>query len=106
MVFPFTLQWVCVFHRGVEMIEAKSKVVAPGDVYGRYTVLGIFKEAGCRSLFTRVQCSCGSPPRYVRIDAIRNGVTQSCGCLHKERVTKHGLWGNQLFKVWKGMISR
>lgn len=56
--------------------------------------------------FARVQCSCQSPIRYVNVSTLRNGGAQSCGCLHKERVTKHGQWSNPLFKVWKGMVSR
>ncbi|MEI6282734.1 MAG: hypothetical protein WCP82_08480 [Alphaproteobacteria bacterium] len=88
------------------MIETTSKVIAAGDVYGRYTVLGVFKEEGAYPKFGRVQCSCGSPPRYVGITALRSKQAQSCGCLHKERVTKHGEWKNPLFKVWKAMISR
>lgn len=81
------------------MIETVSKVAAKGDRFGRYMVLGIYKDN--ERPYARVQCSCGSVPRFVRVDSLRNGVTQSCGCLHKERITKHGLWKAPLFKVWK-----
>jgi len=90
------------------MIQTTSKVISTGDVYGRFSVLGIYREADplVKQLFARVQCSCGSPPRYVRSDDLRNGKSQSCGCLHKERVTKHGAWGNPLYTVWKSMVDR
>lgn len=88
------------------MIESTSSVMKPGDIYGRYTVLGIFKEDSGYQKFARVQCECGSPVRYVQIGVLRNGTSKSCGCLHKERVTKHGAWGTPLFNVWRGMISR
>jgi hypothetical protein len=89
------------------MKAVDSKIAAAGDVYGRYTILGLFKEnPSDRRILARVQCSCGSPPRYVRVDTLRNGTSQSCGCLHKERVTTHGLWSNPLSKVWRSMIAR
>ncbi len=88
------------------MIETTSKVIAAGDTYGRYTVLGVFKEEGAYPKYGRVQCSCGSPPRYVQVGVLRNGQAQSCGCLHKERVTKHGEWGSPLFNVWRAMVRR
>jgi hypothetical protein len=88
------------------LIETTSTVAKTGDVFGRYTVLGLFKEPDAYPKFARVQCSCGSPPRYVLLYVLRRGEAQSCGCLHKERVTKHGAWGHPLFKVWRGMMER
>ena len=86
--------------------ECTSKVMAAGDIYGRYTVLGIFKEENSYQKLAHVQCSCGSPPRYVQVGVLRNNGSQSCGCLHKERVSTHGQWGNPLLKVWRSMIDR
>ncbi len=89
------------------MIEAKSKVAFSGQLYGRYTVLGVFRNHSTSSnLLAHVQCSCGSEPRYVRIDTLRNGTSKSCGCLQREATTTHGAWGTPLFGVWSGMISR
>lgn len=88
------------------MIAAESKLMKTGDVFARYTILGIFKEEGVKSLFAKVQCSCGSPPRYVRGDTLRDGTSQSCGCLRKEAVTKHGAWNHPLFGVWSAMVRR
>jgi hypothetical protein len=88
------------------MIETISSVIKVGDKYGRYSILGIFKEDGKYPKYARAQCACGSAIRYVPVSALRNGQSKSCGCLHKERVTKHGAWNNPLFQVWKGMIDR
>ena len=89
------------------MIEVTSKVFSPGDTYGRFAVLGVYKdiEHGSR-IYVRVQCSCGSPPRYVRNDTLKDGTSQSCGCLQREATTKHGAWGKPLFNVWTGMVRR
>jgi hypothetical protein len=88
------------------MIETTSTIAAIGDTFGRYTVLGIFKEPDAYRKYGRVQCSCGSPPRYVGLSNLRNGTAQSCGCLHRERVTKHGAWGHPLFGIWSAMVNR
>ena len=88
------------------MIETTSSVMKTGDISGRYTVLGIFKEEGKYPKYARCQCSCGSQIRFVPVSALRTGDAKSCGCLHKERVTKHGAWGKPLFGVWRAMISR
>jgi hypothetical protein len=90
----------------MQLIDAESTVMKPGDVYGRYTVLGISRVKGGYQKYAHVQCSCGSDARYVQIGQLRNGDSQSCGCLHKERVTKHGMWQHPLFNVWKNMRGR
>lgn len=90
----------------MKLIDSESSVMQPGDKYGRYTVLGIFKKADGYQKYARVQCQCGSDPRYVQIGTLRNGESQSCGCLHKERTSTHGLWGTPLFKVWAAMVDR
>jgi hypothetical protein len=86
------------------MIVATSKVISAGDTYGRYVVDSVWKEDG--RLFARVNCNCGSPTRYVRADNLRDGRSQSCGCLQREAVTTHGAWSHPLFPVWSRMLSR
>ena len=90
----------------MKFIEAESSVIKAGDKYGRYTVLGIFQAPKGYQKYAHVQCRCGSAPRYVQIGTLRNGEAQSCGCLHKERVSTHGLSGTALFIKWSGMIRR
>ncbi len=86
------------------MIEKKSRVIGAGDVYGRFTVIGTFEEE--KRMYAKVQCSCGSPQRYVRTDGLRNGASQSCGCLMLEKNTTHGRWNDPIFITWRAMISR
>lgn len=89
-----------------DLVPCESSVLSAGDRYGRYTVLGVFKKPVGYQKYALVQCDCGSPPRHIQVGVLRNGTSQSCGCLHKERVTKHGLWSHPLFNVWRCMISR
>ena len=60
-----------------------------GNVYNRLTVLEKYKEKGKR-LKWKCQCVCGAIT-YVDGRDLRNGHTQSCGCLNKERVSQASL---------------
>lgn len=87
-------------------VPTKSSVAREGDQFGRYTVKGIYKRDTGYAKYALVQCDCGSPERYVKIDCLRSGDSRSCGCLHKEAVTKHGVWSSPIFARWNRMMSR
>lgn len=84
----------------------ESLTIRPGQRYGRYVVVSTYRRIGTYRYFALCQCDCASERKYVPTASLRNGSAQSCGCLHKERVTKHGAWGTPLFRVWQGMMSR
>lgn len=90
----------------MDLIDSSSRVISTGEKYGRYTVLSIHRAANGYQKYARVKCDCGSQERFVPTNALRSGDSKSCGCLHRERVTKHGLWGNPLHKVWRSMMDR
>ena len=85
-----------------------------GDKFDRLTVLELVNKKDLRQIrrFAKCQCDCGSEPILVRLDGLCKPIAssrkpaRSCGCLQKERVTKHGAWGHPLFKVWSSMIRR
>lgn len=83
-----------------------SETILAGQRYGRYVVLSTHKAKGTYDYYAYCQCDCGSSPRHVSTRGLRNATTQSCGCLHKERVTKHGAWSHPLFAVWARMMER
>lgn len=83
-----------------------SETILPGQRYGRYLVLSTHKAVGTYDYFAYCQCECGSAPRYVSTRVLRNKTTSSCGCLHKEAVTKHGAWNHPLCAIWRAMKSR
>lgn len=90
----------------MEYFETTSSVATAGDVYGNYIIKGLFKREEGYTKYALVSCSCGSPERYIKLDCLRSGSAQSCGCLHKQAVTKHGLHKNPVFKSWKNMMRR
>ena len=87
-------------------VPTTTTTLKVGDVFNRYTVLGIYKRPDQYPKYALVQCSCGSQPKYVRTAILKLGQAGSCGCFHKEQVTKHGQWNNPLFKTWKSMMER
>ena len=50
-------------------------------------------------------CSCGVQVNRAGHD-MKSGRTQSCGCLHKEKVSRHGLCGTPEYSSWNSMGQR
>ena len=50
-------------------------------------------------------CDCGIT-KEVFGNSLRSGATLSCGCLHRQRVTKHGKTGTREFTSWQQMLQR
>lgn len=84
-------------------------VDATGMRFGRLTVI---ERAGSNKKGNAVWlclCDCG---RYTKVrgNSLRNGQTQSCGCLAKEtlgnRKMTHGGTKDSLYTIWKSMKQR
>lgn len=75
-----------------------------GERYGRLTVLAFVEMRGKTSIW-RCRCECGSEKEY-RLNNLTQGTSQSCGCLHRERASVHGMHGTRVYKIWCGMIQR
>jgi len=79
-----------------------------GKKFGRLIVL---KDGGTRIYggherrMWLCKCSCGGIVSIVGT-SLSNGNTKSCGCLLKERITKHGMSKTSEFKVWTSMRDR
>lgn len=102
----------CGCHRKKFLSELKT-IKMIGKKYGRWTVID---EAGYRTepsgakirLYT-CQCECGEI-RDIVGSSLRNGSSQSCGCLNSElsseRLLKHGLTNHPLYLKWSNMKRR
>jgi len=51
------------------------------------------------------RCQCGNEWK-TQSAHIKSGVTQSCGCYQKQRLTTHGLTKHPLFGIWRHMRDR
>jgi hypothetical protein len=91
--------------------------ITKGQKYGKLTVIEEIEpnisRSGQKERKLLCSCECGNQ-KIIRLVNLRNGKTKSCGCLHKEVVsrkmtetlTKHGLSRHYLYPTWKNMIHR
>ena len=85
--------------------------IAPlkGKRFGRLLVLGIHRQDKNHRIHWRCLCLCGKETTVVTGN-LRNGHTQSCGCLQKEIARKkmfiHGMKNTRIYRCWENMISR
>ena len=75
-----------------------------GNIYGRLTVYSSAESIGNHAAWNCI-CECGNNS-VVTGTHLRSGHTLSCGCLHKDNLTKHGECGSKEYQIWSGMISR
>ncbi len=75
-----------------------------GNAFGRLVVIEkiTIKNFGTRY---KCRCECGSEILAEKHN-LKSGNTKSCGCLHRETHTTHGLTHSRVYKVWKAMIQR
>lgn len=76
-----------------------------GKRYGRLTVLRQKGTTRYGVTRWRVRCDCGAE-KDVLINSLVAGLTTSCGCAHREAVTKHGMEGTRIYNVWASMLQR
>ena len=80
-----------------------------GKIFGKLTVKSFSHKDARYNDFWNVQCQCGTE-KSVRGSHLRNGSTQSCGCLvtevYRKRNTKHGMSGSPEWQSWKAMRQR
>jgi hypothetical protein len=75
-----------------------------GQVFGRLTVIGFAEKRKALS-YWRCKCDCGNE-RAAYAGHLKSGHTASCGCIHREVVTTHGMAKSLTYKIWQSMIQR
>lgn len=77
-----------------------------GQTYGRLLVIS---KLSTRDRYKKVvwecRCSCGAIA-HVNTKNLRTKNTQSCGCLHMDTCTTHGMSKTRIYKLWVGMVNR
>jgi len=76
-----------------------------GQKFGRLTVLKKTIERKNGGVIWLCKCECGSELN-TRADSLKEGRTKSCGCLQREKVTKHGLSKTNFYQVFKAIEGR
>ena len=78
-----------------------------GQVFGRLTVLRPTSRRSGRSVVWVCRCSCDGKEVEVSADQLKKGETMSCGCYHRERVSKwHGEIEHMLSDRWHRIQQR
>ena len=79
-----------------------------GRKFGRLTVLRRVENKGAYVMW-ECQCDCGNVI-VARASNLKNGHTKSCGCYHKDAVSKanttHGLSDSRVYRIYQHMIGR
>jgi hypothetical protein len=76
-----------------------------GMQYGRLRVLADAGIGANKKRLWKCQCDCGKQVT-VTAGGLATGNTQSCGCYHREVITKHGGWQKSSYNTWRAMIRR
>jgi len=80
----------------------RQKINLTGKRFDRLHVVAYAGNDGDRASTWLCLCDCGERV-VVSGKSLRRGRTRSCGCLHRERITKHGKAGNREYKIWVSM---
>jgi hypothetical protein len=75
-----------------------------GRIFGRLEVIGTGRRKGRHRLWI-CRCRCGKE-KEIRGDNLIAGVSTSCGCFHREVVSKHGAAGTEIYMIWGLMLAR
>lgn len=80
-----------------------------GHKYGRLEVVRRVTNSKSGAARWLCQCECGNLSIVISAN-LRQGLTQSCGCLRNElsskRTTTHGLKHDPLYKLWRNVKDR
>lgn len=79
-----------------------------GLVYGRLKVICRDNERR-EGTYWICECQCGNR-KSVHANSLTKGLTQSCGCFHKEVASvthkTHGMTGTPEYRTWRAVINR
>lgn len=75
-----------------------------GKKFNRLEVIERAENIG-KKVAWKCRCDCGNEI-VATGSALKSGNTQSCGCLHKENHSKHGMYKTRIYKTWGNMNAR
>lgn len=81
------------------------KIDLKGQRFGRLVVIEEAGRSQNGGVLWKCRCDCGNETVASSANLL-SGRSTSCGCFHRERVTKHGMSRNPLYRVWSDMMKR
>lgn len=76
-----------------------------GQKFGRLTVIKRVENNKQNGLMWLCKCECGNIC-VITSNHLKNGHTKSCGCLQKEKTTKHGLYNTRIYRIHQSIKRR
>ncbi len=77
-----------------------------GQKFGKLTVVSLHGRIN-RITYWLCECDCKDKTKKTINGAdLKRGKTKSCGCVHIERMTSHGMARTRIYKIYKGMKNR
>lgn len=86
-------------------LPAQSRAIRVGQRYGRWVVIEEPFRDHRDQYRCRCRCDCGVE-RSPNIYQLASGTSPSCGCLTRDRNTKHGQFDAPEYSVWSSMKTR
>ena len=76
-----------------------------GQRFGRLVVIEQAGRTASKKVLWKCMCDCGNETQ-TDSGSLVTGNTESCGCILKEAITKHGGWKKSSYNTWRAMIRR
>ena len=76
-----------------------------GQKFGRWSVIELYSRNKNKTNIWLCECDCGTIRPGLGMN-LRNGESQSCGCLCRERHTTHGMSKSPEYRVWRAILDR
>lgn len=87
-----------------------KKVEMIGKRFGRLLVIEESPIRKNKAVYWICKCDCGNITEPIKGTQLRNGDSNSCGCLWKETMYQkhfvHGLRDTRVYRIWDNMIQR
>lgn len=87
------------------IIKHMKSIDITGKKYNRLTAVSYIETRAWREKYWLFNCDCGEK-KIMRKKDVTQGKSLSCGCLHKEIVTTHGMHKSRIYKIWHAMKDR
>jgi hypothetical protein len=76
-----------------------------GNKYGNLTILSVIRRKRPNLTLLLCKCICGNEKAIDAGNMVSGGIT-SCGCKHRDKVTKHKGTYTRLYRIWTNMKNR
>ena len=89
----------------LNLVNTQKAIQMVGNKYNRLTVVAELDRNNHNQRVFKCECECGNEVTAIGSD-LRYNHTMSCGCYNSDRLTKHGMAGTSVYKIWSAIHQR